>query len=65
MPFAPLFTVAEALSRNLSAMAAARSSAALPAPTMPQARFKELIGFRQLEELQTRFETAPLADVLD
>ena len=51
LPFAPLFSAVHALKDNLAAMARSRSVIGLPSPTIAQSRFKELIGFAEMERL--------------
>ena len=54
-PLTPLLTAAQALRANLAAMRVSRRPSGLPVPTMPEADFKRLIGFEEIEALERRF----------
>lgn len=51
----PIMTVAQALQENLKALAAKRSTAQLPRPTMDHREFIDFIGFTEVEELQLKY----------
>ncbi len=54
-PLVPLLTVCEALRANLAALARSHSTRDLPRPRMELAAFKSMIGFPQIEALQTLY----------
>ncbi|HEY3654688.1 MAG TPA: isocitrate lyase/PEP mutase family protein [Steroidobacteraceae bacterium] len=54
-PFVALLSVASALQENLSALAAARSTAALPAKRMALEEFNALIGFPDILKMQEHY----------
>ncbi|MCC6007418.1 MAG: isocitrate lyase/PEP mutase family protein [Rhodobacteraceae bacterium] len=54
-PLVGLMSATAALQENLSALAAARSTASLPRPVTGMGAFKTLIGFEEIEARQARF----------
>jgi 2-methylisocitrate lyase-like PEP mutase family enzyme len=54
-PLVPLLTVCEALRANLAALARNHTTRDLPLPPMPLTEFKSMIGFPQIEALQTLY----------
>ncbi len=58
-PLVPLMSVAAALRANLAALAAAKSTRALPRDVMGHDDFLRLIGFAEMERLQMQFLQMP------
>ena len=58
-PLVGLMTATAALRENLSALWAAKSTAALPRPVTTMPDFKDFIGFGEIEALQSRFLLDP------
>ena len=54
-PLVPLLTVCEALRANLAALAHSHSTRDLPLPRMDLEAFKSMIGFPQIEAMQTTY----------
>jgi methylisocitrate lyase len=53
-PLVALMTVADALVKNLAALAAAKGAGNLPLPMMDHKRFADLLGFARITEIQHR-----------
>ncbi|PSC06293.1 carboxyvinyl-carboxyphosphonate phosphorylmutase [Alsobacter soli] len=58
-PLVPLMTVAQAMQENLAVLAREKTSKNLPRPVMAHDPFVEMIGFKQIEELQLKYLTSP------
>ena len=58
-PLVPLMSIATALQENLAVLARDKTSKNLPRPVMAHDPFIEMIGFKEIEELQLKYLTAP------
>jgi methylisocitrate lyase len=64
-PLVPLMSAAAALRANLAALAAAKSTRALPREVMGHEDFLRLIGFAEMEQLQMTFLQMPDAQAAE
>ena len=64
-PLVPLMSAAAALRANLAALAAAKSTRALPREVMGHEDFLHLIGFAEMEQLQMTFLQMPDAQAAE
>lgn len=53
-PLVALMTVADAMVKNLAALAAAKTATGLPLPMMDHKRFADLLGFARISDIQHR-----------